>query len=233
MDSFIKKIFDKKVDNLVHIQFQKFSRGEFKDRALVNSSKTKDKFNISTTYEYASDLVRSVAEKIPKGQKVKITGVIISTRDLSGEINFKNKKQFMGIKHYIIDSEMTGEEIIRLCDKLPSSFIGLSFSTEKSELKVKAKAPKSAKPSTSEKKAVPNFCKLKTSDEDLVKTIIFDVNNFKKIEISHDFIITDLIIPLDKEDPLKMRERTIRKGRIIRNITTDGKQEKKEILFEA
>jgi len=35
MDCFIKKIFDGKNDEFVHLQFQKFSRGEFTDRAMV------------------------------------------------------------------------------------------------------------------------------------------------------------------------------------------------------
>ncbi len=165
MDSFIKKIFERKIDNLVHIQFQKFSKGEFKSRALINVSKVKDKFNISTTYEFANELIRNVAELIPKGDKVKVSGAIVSTRDLTGEINFINKKQFMGVKQYILDTEMTGDEIIKLCNKLPNSFIALSFSTGDSELKIKAKAPKSAKPSTSDKKTKPDFCKLKTANE--------------------------------------------------------------------
>ena len=66
MDIFIKKIFNGKAegDDFVHIQFQKFSRGEFKNKALINARKVKDKFKISTTAEYANELVRMLAEKI-------------------------------------------------------------------------------------------------------------------------------------------------------------------------
>jgi len=233
MDSFIKKIFEKKVDNLVHIQFQKFSRGEFKGKALINATKSKEKYSISTTYEFAGELVRNVAELIPKGNKVKVSGAIVSTRDLSGELNFINKKQFMGVKQYILDTEMTGDEIINLCNKLPNSFIGLSFSAGDTELKIKPKAPKSAKPSTSKKKSVPDFCKLKTSNEKLVKSLVFDVSDYKKVEIRHDFIITSLEIPKNEKDPLKMRENTIRKGKIVRHLIVDSKVEDKEISFEA
>ena len=64
MDCFIKKIFDGKSegDNLVHVQFQKFSRGEFKDKACIVFSRSKDKYSISTTYEYANEFVRTLAE---------------------------------------------------------------------------------------------------------------------------------------------------------------------------
>ena len=67
MDSFIKKIFDGKTDNFVHLQFQKFSKGEFRDKALVSVNKIGNRFSIGTTYEYASGLIRSVAEKLKGG----------------------------------------------------------------------------------------------------------------------------------------------------------------------
>jgi len=35
MDCFIKKILEGKKDEFVHIQFQKFSRGIFNDRAMI------------------------------------------------------------------------------------------------------------------------------------------------------------------------------------------------------
>ena len=37
--NFIKKIMANQVDNLVHLQFQKFSRGEFNDRAVLKVKK--------------------------------------------------------------------------------------------------------------------------------------------------------------------------------------------------
>ncbi|MFA6023222.1 MAG: hypothetical protein WC781_03985 [Candidatus Pacearchaeota archaeon] len=233
MDSFIKKIFEGRVDNSVHIQFQKFSRGEFRDRAMINASKSKDKYSIATTYEYAVEFVRSVAEKILAGQKVKVTGVVVSTRDLKGELNFKSIKQFMGIKQYILDDLMSKEDILKLCDKFPNSFLGLSFSVGDTELKIKPKAPKSAKPSTSDKGPSVDFCKLKTNDLNLVKSILFDVEDFKKVQISHEFLITDIEIPKNESDPAKMREMAIRKGKIVRHLNLDGKLITKDILFQA
>lgn len=234
MNTFIKKIFEGKTDNYVHIQFQKFSKGEFRDKALVNVTKTKEKYSISTTYEYANDFVRGLAEKIPNNQKVHVTGILVSTRNLSQEdLEFKDKKQFMGVKQYIIDSNLSKEEILNICNKFPNSFIGFSFSVGDTELKIKPKAPKSAKPSTSEKKATPDFCKIKTQDISIVRSVLFDVSDFKKVEVVHDFIINDLIIPKDEKDPLKMRENTIRKGKIIRKVNVDGKVITNESLFQA
>ena len=49
MDSFIKKIFEKNVDELVHSQFIKFSKGEFENRAMIRGKNTKGTYTITTT----------------------------------------------------------------------------------------------------------------------------------------------------------------------------------------
>lgn len=233
MANFIKKIFEGKCDQLVHYQFQKFSRGEFKDKALITATKVKERYNIVTTYEFAIDLIRALAEKIPSSEKILVTGVVVSTRDLTGELNFKDKKQFMGVKQYIVEDRFSKEDILNLCDKFPNSFIGLSFSVGDSELKIKAKAPKSAKPSNAgDKKPVPDFCKIKTSDKTIVKDLLFDVGEFKKVEINHTFLITEIITPKNEKDPLKMRENAIRKGTVIRTINVDGQEKKNRASFQ-
>lgn len=233
MESFIKKIFDCKIDELVHLQFEKFGRGEYKDRAMILAKKSGNNYSLSTTSEFANELVRMMAEKLGEG-KTRVTGIVVSTRDLSGELNFQDLKQFMGVKKYILDSDMSKKEILGLCDKFPKSFIGLSFKAGNSELKIKPKMPKSGKPSTKgEKKPKIDFCKLKTDDKNIVKQIIFDIDDFRIAEVRHTFVIDDLIIPKDEEDPKKMREMTKRKGKIIRNMVVDGKAMKKEVEFVA
>ncbi|MEK6830563.1 MAG: hypothetical protein AABX77_00875, partial [Nanoarchaeota archaeon] len=237
MDFFIKKIFDgnSRDDELLHLQFQKFSRGNFKDRGVVIAKNIKGRVSISTTYEYANEFVRALAEKLGNN-KTNVTGVVVSTRNLENEIDFRNKKQFMGIKQYVIDKEMSGNEILELCNKLPSSFIGLSFNVNGSELKIKTKAPKSTKPSTKGEGSVKaDFCKLKTSDMEIVDSLIFDAEakSFNNIEIKHNFIIDEIIISdkLKKEcgdDFARLRELAVRKGKIIRKMNIDGNEVVKE-----
>ena len=94
--NFIKKIFENDVDEKVHVQFQKFSKGEFRNKAVIKAKRTKEKYTINTTYEFANEIVKIVAEKLADS-RTKVTGVIISTQDLSGELEFKNKKQFQGL----------------------------------------------------------------------------------------------------------------------------------------
>lgn len=241
MEFFIKKIFDGKVDDLVHHQFSKFSRGEFKNKAMiVAKAQSGGKFSINTTPEYGNELVKCLAEKL--GEKTtEVKGVVVSTRNLTGELDFQNKKQFMGVKQYIMDKEMSGNEILELCNKIPSSFIGLSFKVDDTELKIKPKAPKSAKPS-SKGDAGPkvDFCRLKTTDKSILDNLVFDseARGFKKVEISHEFIINEIVVSdeLKKEagdDFALIKEKAKRKGKLIRKLNIDGKKVVKEIELEA
>jgi len=68
--------------------------------------------------------------------------------------------------------------------------------------------------------------------KELVKKFLFDIEDFKKAEISHDFNITEIKIPKNETDPAKMRENAIRQGKIIRQLLVDEKPIKKEIDFE-
>ncbi len=236
--NFIKKIFEGKIDNSIHSQFQKFSKGEFKNRALVTVKHTGNKYTINTSSEFANDLVRTISDKLGK-DKAKVTGAVISTNDLTGELDFIDKKQFQGVKRYIIDKEMSGEEIVNLLEKFPKAFFALSFNVSHNEtrLKIKAKAPKSGKPGQKgEKKPKPDFCKLTTTDAEIGKNFVFEKPNFKLAEINHTFFIDDIVIPeelKDSKDFAKIREESKRKGKIIREAVIDGEKVKTEKDFSA
>ena len=233
--NFIKKIFDGKTDGDVHLQFQKFSRGEFKDRAIVKVKKTGKKFTIFTTAEFANEFVKILAQKLGN-EKTKVTGSIIGTNDLKGELEFKKISQFQGVKNYSIEQEMSGEEIIRLIEKFPKNFFALSFSAGEDILKIKPKAPKSAKPKNKDEAPNPDFCKLITTDEKIGKSFVWEKPDFKEALIAHDFIIESIVIPdeLKKEkDFAVIREKSLRKGKIIRRAVIDGVEMKSEKEFAA
>jgi hypothetical protein len=233
--NFIKKVFDNTIDEEVHQQFQKFSRGEFPNRALIKAKKVKDNYTMFTTSEFANELVRILAEKLGE-EKAHVTGAVVSTLDLSEKLDFKSKKQFMGIKQYIIDTHISGHEITALLEKLPKVFFALSFSHKGNVLKIKAKAPKSAKPKTKNDAPKPDFCKLTTSDTDIAKSFVFEKPDFKDAEISHDFIIEEIVVPehlRQEKDFLIVREKSKRKGKIIRRATIDGVKTAAEKEFEA
>jgi len=232
--NFIKKIFKNQPDNSVHLQFQKFGKGEFRNRALINARKSGNKYTILTTAEFANELVREVAGKLG-GNKVRVTGAIVSTNDLKEELDFKEIKQFQGVKRYIIDKEMDGDDILSLLEKFPKAFFALSFNCDKdsTSLKIKPKAPKSGKPGKKGEKTKPNFCKITTTDKMLAEDFVFEVPDFKKAEIDHKFIINEIIQPEGETDYARIRELAKRKGEIIREVLIDGKEIRKKIDFEA
>jgi len=219
------------------LQFQKFSRGSFNDKALIKVSKTAKGFSLATGAEYANELVRAVAEKL-SSSKARVTGAMISTLKLKEMPIFQKLlaeagiKQFAGVKQHIIDTELTGEEIIKYLDAVPEVFFALSFSAGDIELKIKPKAPKSAKPGTSEKGPKIDFCKLKTRDESLIRSFIMETG-WKKIEVNHTFVITDIIVPTNVKDLSEIRKQAKRKGKIIRKAVIDGQQVVKEQDFVA
>ena len=239
MDNFIKKIFEvKEGDNLVHSQFTKFSKGEFPSRAMIRAKNSSGKYSFSTTSEYAKDIIMSLAEKL--GDKTTtISGAIISALDLEG-FDYDERKMAMGIRKYMINNkEITGNQIIELCNKVDKAFFALSFATDDTDLVIKPKSPKSAKGVSSEKKedkkAKIDFIKIKTTDKELVNNLIFDdeARNFKKIEIKHDIVIKDIIFPEGEKDFAKIRKLAKRKGKITRKLDIDGKIIEKEAEFEA
>lgn len=242
MDSFIKKIFDGEVDDGVHQQFQKFSKGEFRDRAMIRVKNSKGKFTLSSSAEYAKDLVMNMAMKLGEGRTM-VTGALISALDLEG-FEYKEKKSAIGVRKYIIENEMSGNEILDLCEKISKAFFGLSFSVGDEDLKIKMKSPKSSKGGSSKKKgekAKIDFCKLKTKDLGLIEKFVFDseIKGFKNVEVKHDFIIEDIVISEELKvefgnDFAKLREMAKRKGKLVRRVSLDGGDEKiNEIEFEA
>src|SRR3989344_1948801 len=233
--NFIKKIFDNQIDNSVHLQFQKFSRGEFKNRALIEAKKSKTGYKIKTSAEFANELVWAMAKKLGE-RKTNVTGAIISTSDLKNEIKFKEIKQFQGVKRYLIDSEMSGREIFELLEKFPKTFFALSFSIGEDVLKIKPKSPKSGKPGKEVEEIKIDFCSLKTSDAEIGKKFVFEKPDFNRAIIKHIFLIEKIEIPEElknSKDFAKIREKSKRVGRIIREAEIDGEKIKSEKEFSA
>ncbi len=231
MSSTIFKIFNNELDQEVHDSFLKFSRGLFPDRYLLSGKKQKDKWVIKTGNEYTNYLVKYF---LGKESKFKIKGVIVATFDISEKADFEIKgvKQFMGIKQAVVDGEIESQKIIKLMNEYPRAFYALTFSGKDFELKVKPKAPKSAKPSTKgEKGAVADFCSLKTTDKKIIEDIFFDNVEFNTISVRHSVQIDKIEIPQNEKDPVKMRENSIREGKIIRMVVVDDKEKTSEAKF--
>ncbi len=229
----IKKIFDNVMDEEVHSELLKFGRGEYSNRYLIEVNKQGSGWRIKTSSEFGNFFVKRC---LPSG-KVAIKGVIISTFELDVDFEIKKTSNFQGIRKTEIDTELEGQKILDLIEKYPRCFFALSFKTDKCDLKIKPKAPKSAKPGKSgEDGPKADFCSLKTTDKEIVDELLFDIKgDFKEGKINHTIKIDEIIYPSDFKDmkPEEVREKSKRKGKVIRKIEVDGEVFKEEAEFEA
>ena len=234
MESVIQKIANKNFDEEVHNEFTKFSRGIFQNRYLIEAKRQKDKWSIKTSSEFANFLVKSLLEK--ESIDLPIKGIIVSTLDItSGSgIPVENIKKYIGIQQAVINTTISPKRVLDLMNKYPKGFFALSFKTQDSELKIKEKAPKSGKPaSKGDDGPKADFCALKTTNEHLVRSLLFDCPPAIETKIVHTLEITDIKIPKGISDPKELREKAVRKGRLIGYINADGKKIEKSYDFEA
>lgn len=226
--NFIEKIFMNKIDDSVHRHFQRFGKGTYDDRALVDISVSK-KVKIKTSFEFANELVEYMVEKI--SGKVSVSGVIIYTKDISSELGFevKHVKQYMGVRSMEIETKLDKEQMGEIMRRYPSALLLFSFDTDYGRLKIKPKSPKSAKPGKGDEEAKADFCVLTTGDKEILKYFAFDVNEkFNNLFIKHTFVIKEFEIPAEYgNDFSKIRTLAKRKGEIIRYLDIDGR--KKEL----
>ena len=234
--NFIKKVQEKNFDESVHLQFQKFSKGEFRNRALIEAKNSKGNYTIKTSAEFANELVKTLAQKLGN-TKTKVTGSIIGTNDLKGVLDFKKISQFQGVKNYSMEKDMSGSEIVGLIEKFPKNFFALSFSVGEDILKIKPKAPKSGKPGTKgDETPKIDFCNLKTTDKKIAETFIFENPEFKTAKIAHDFLIEKIEVPAElknSEDFALIREKSKRVGKILRRADIDGNKSEKYLELAA
>jgi hypothetical protein len=170
---------------------------------------------------------------------VGLTGAIVSTFDVRGGMGGyvfspeEEVKQFMGIKQIKVNSSVSPKRAIEAMNKFPRAFFALSFAGDDFKLKIKPKAPKSAKPSASgEKEPKAEFCSIETNNQDIIKDLLFDCMNEPEVFIRHEIHITDITLPKGEKDPVKLRENAIRKGKIVRILKIGEKEQRKEAAFE-
>jgi hypothetical protein len=228
---FIEQIFKGKVDEKTHQKFIKYGRGEFPGPVLEIKKQVKD-IKVKGSFDYADILGKLIAENTRI--VFDVSGNIISKNNLEGDLSGLNVKiqktsKKGKLKVYQIKTGIDSEILKKLYEL--DAYVLLSLTPEeKSILKLKSK---SSLPKPGE--AIdPAFCSA-TFDVSMLDKVMgelcFDVDarNFKSINISHKYIIGEVIIPEEfKDDPAKIRIHAKRKGKIIRSITVDDEEIVKE-----
>src|SRR3989338_6130226 len=221
--NFIKKLFENKTDESVHRQFERYSKGTFEDRALVEIDKRKNNLKIKTSFEFANEFVLFLASKIK--DTAHVSGVIITNnKELKDKVKFEiaDVTQFAGIKKFQIATDISKDDLLDAMNKFPNALFLLTFNTEYGSLTTKQKSPKSAK-AGADKEAKADFCTFNTEDK-----------NFYKAKVKHTFIIEELVVPKEyANDPALARVKAKRKGKIKRFVEVDGNSYEQEIKFEA
>ena len=221
--NFIKKIFENKIDDLVHKQFTRFSKGQF-ERALITIKKSKN-LTIKTSYEFSNDFVDLIAQNTK--EKLQVTGKIISLKDLEPKIEVKYQKKG---KNFIseINTTMEPEQLKKLYEDFKDQYLLLTIKSKEFSLKTKTSIPKPGR------EVKDDFCKL-TLPLKFLDEFLFDVHqDFKEAKIKHTYIIEEIIIPKEYKNNFQLaRLNAKRKGKIIREIILNGKKiiKEKQILI--
>lgn len=231
--NFIKKIFDKEIDEAVHQQFIRFGKGDYRGRFPLSLWKTK-KVKLRTSFEFINDIILFCA----KIGNCNVSGEVISKNNLSefmSENNIKGetKSKRGGMIHHAIlpNQDLTEKQLTKLVEK--SNFALLDIVGEGFTLKSKKKIPK---PGKNENKIDDKFCQLEMDEKYYSKIkddFFWDMPEAKKIIIKHQVIVDKIVMPEGEKDFSKIRELAKRKGKIIRKAVIEEKEIEKEIEFEA
>ena len=218
MNFFIKKIFDGEVDDSCHKYFLRFGKGNYNRRFLISFNKTK-RLKIKSSFELANDFVEFVKEN----KDVKFSGKVLTKSAVSG---MRGRKKAGSFVYEVSDSSLDQFEDVY--------FYLLDVNDGDVIMKIKKKIPK---PGKSEGKIDDKFCALDLDLKywDKVREVFFwDIPaDAKKVVIEHEVVITDIVMPSDVDDPVKVRELAKRKGKIIRRAVIDGEEKVSEVKFEA
>lgn len=217
MENFVKKVIEKRVDQDSHRYFVRFGKGDYKRRFLLSLSKGK-KIKIKGSFEWANDFVNFLKEN----SNLKYSGKIL-TRD---KIPGKEGKKKAGTFAYDIENSQITEYGNAYCYLLNADSEGVVLKTKKSL----------PKPGKNEDKIDDSFCVLEIDEKywpNAKAYFFWDLPDCKKANIEHELIITDIILPKNESDPVKIRELARRKGKMIRKIVADEKETTKEYNIEA
>ncbi|MBU2523524.1 MAG: hypothetical protein KKE23_04545 [Nanoarchaeota archaeon] len=224
MMHFLKRVIDEKVDDAAHQQFVRFSKGIFENRAVFKVRKS-DKIKFNSTFEMANDMVMLAASATPK---MHCTGLILSKETLP----FTIKKKGLATV-YEIDQDMESSRIHEIAQK--AYFMLLDCEGMGVSLKIKKKLPK-PNPKGADGKVNDKFCVMELDGKNwgnMKEEFLYGLPEGKKYEISHQYNIQEIILPVGEKDPEQMRLKAKRKGIVKRKAIVDGKEIVNESKFIA
>lgn len=233
--NFIKKIWEGNVDEAVHEQFVRFSRGKFELRAVINFRISKE-IKFTTTFELANDVVLFISGL---GVGAVVEGIVLSRKDLSDfleewRIKGESKKKKAGLyENKILRQELNSQKLKCLADAAYYSL--LDIEAEGINLKTKKKLPRPSK-SSKAGKINDKFCSVTLNSrykEKLCEDFLFGLAVGKKVRVEHTFVVKEIKVPEKFENFEEARRNAKRRVEIIRKAEVDGEQivSEKEFLI--
>ena len=225
--NFIRHILEGKADESIHHKFVRYGRGEY-EKLFFELAKGK-KLKVKSSYDFSNDFVGIIASHSSEDMEVK--GKIIANRDFENELSdlgIEASKFSKRGKLYTaeIDTTMSPDQLKQVYEMFKEHFLLLNINSENYKLKTGNTLPKPGK------KLKRDFCKA-TLPLELKEELAWDVDDFTKLEIKHLIRIDDIIIPPElRDDPARARIEAKRKGKFIRILNIDGREEKHEVDFE-
>jgi len=227
--NFLKNIFIGKTDASAHDKFVRYGKGEY-ERLLFEIAKGKNNLKIKSSFDFANDFAGIISENLK--DTANVSGKIIASYDFKEDISAICEPSAYSKRGRLFTAELSADlspdMFRRLYEKFSPYFLLLNIKSNDFSLKVGKSLPK---PGGAIK---PNFCSA-TLPLSLIDEFAWDVKqDFSKLEIKHILNITDIVIPPElRNDPAKARLEAKRKGKIVRIITIDGKESRKETDFIA
>lgn len=217
MDGFLKKVCTGNGNEETHKYFLRFGKGKYEGRFIISMS-SGSKVKIKASFELANDFVE-FAKEIGADR---FSGKVLSKQQVSGldgrkkagvfayEVQNSNLSEFSNPYYCLTDCE-----------------------TPEIKLRIKKALPK---PGKDAEKVDDGFCVMEIDQKHLQKardTFFWDIPDGKKMEVSHTLEFNEIIFPEGEKNPVKIRENSLRKGKIIRKAVIDGKEFVKEYSVEA
>jgi len=221
---FVKKIFQNKIDDAVHSQFIRFSRGIFDNKAVINISKN-GKIKISSTYELAGELALFLASL---AKNLHVSGLIMAKEPIEGLAGEKKR----GLYNYNIEQNISFEKLNEISGKAFAML--LDCDAPGINMKSKKKLPRPS--SKGLDKVKDKFCTIQLDIKfwpSVKEEFLFELPDGKKYKGINRYEISELILPENEKDSERLRLLTKRKGKLIRKSIVDGKEIIQERNFAA
>jgi len=233
MNFMYRLLKEKLVDEDIHRQFRRFSKGIFEKKAMVYFGIRRNNVKIKTTYEYCNDLVELFIRKA-RGV-IQVSGFISGGRNFAKETSYEFiecKNRMRTFKGQLKPFECSVDELKKLYETFKDDFILLNLSADNCWLKCKNNLPKPGKESVKKTgEARIDFCSGEF-EFDIISEFSFDATPSKDFKVEHRIEVEEIIAPSGVSDMAKIRLMAKRKGTITREMDVDGKKVFKEYEFE-